>query len=246
MKIHRFFVEKDLAHLPQKGEVEIADSNLAHQLRHVLRFQVGHMLVLLDNSGYEFHAHIIELTNRSVVFEIDSVKDKKSTHDAKLRIFMSLSKRPSFEMVLEKGTELGVDIFTPVLSERSEKKSLNIERSERIVREAAEQCERATLPKITEAMTFEEMLANFAKEKNFFVLHPSGEQFDLNKILTLQKGGPVSFCIGPEGGWSPKEIEAFKNGGVSIYSLGGKSGNILRAETAAIACASLVLLGRTA
>lgn len=148
-----------------------------------------------------------------------------------------------------------------------------MERSERIVRESAEQCERTTLPKIAETITFEEMLAIFSdqkfkqefekeseqgsEQKSLFVLDPAGEQFDLAKIFgaskqsvkidssneNIQNISSISFCVGPEGGWSPKEIDAFKKAGVPIYAIGE---SILRAETAAIACASLILLGGAA
>lgn len=238
MKIHRFFLnpaELAVGALPARGRVVVANKDLTHQLRHVLRFQVGHQVVLLDNSGTEFFAHIEQLTNADVVFEVDSSAPTKNAPSRQLTLFMALSKRDSFEMILEKGTELGVVAFVPVLSERSEKKSLNMERAEKIVREAAEQSERATLPRIAEVHTLAEVLAN--PPAGLCVLDPHGAskwQPNIEKNLT-----PLNVCIGPEGGWSEKEIALFAAHGVPVYSLGSQ---ILRAETAAIACGAIALL----
>lgn len=237
MKIHRFFLNPaELAGgaLPEKGRVVVADKNLAHQMRHVLRFQVGHQVVLLDNSGTEFSAHIEQLTNSDAVFEIDSCAPSKNLPHRKVTIFMALSKRDSFEMVLEKGTELGAYAFVPVLSERSEKKSLNMERARRIVQEAAEQSERAILPAIADVQTLAELLA--VTPTGLFVLDPRGEKMPPS---LLQSTEDLNVCIGPEGGWSEKEIALFRDHNIPVYSLGSQ---ILRAETAAIACSAIALL----
>lgn len=248
MKIHRFFIAESLrgSHsLPERGVVKIEDADLAHQLRHVLRFQVGHRVVLLDNSGFEYHASIAALTSHDVSFEIELRKKAKNAPTFRVNIFMALSKRDSFEMVLEKGTELGVASFTPVLSERSEKKRLNMERSRRIVREAAEQSERATLPEIFDMKTLAELITSAEHiPAGLCALDPRGERFDVQKMLTNaeKNSSEINFCIGPEGGWSEKEIAAFTAAGIPIYSLGQPGGNILRAETAAISAAALILL----
>lgn len=238
MKIHRFFIHpEELAGgaLPERGRVVVGSADLAHQLRHVLRFQVGHRVVLLDNSGYEFSAHIEQLTNSDVVFEIDSSAPAKNVAPRELILYMALSKRDSFEMVLEKGTELGVAAFVPVLSERSEKKSLNMERAEKIVREAAEQSERATLPRVAEVQTLADIFTN--PPAGLCVLDPRG--ITAWRSALEKNSATLSVCIGPEGGWSEKEIALFAEHHIPVYSFGAQ---ILRAETAAIACGAIALL----
>lgn len=242
MKIHRFFLDPaQLAGgaLPEKGRVVVADKNLAHQMRHVLRFQVGHQVVLLDNSGNEYAAHIEQLTNTDVVCEIDACVPAKNSPRRALTIYMALSKRDSFEMVLEKGTELGAQAFVPVLSERSEKKSLNMERARRIVQEAAEQSERAILPSVADVHTLAELLASTSRPTGLFVLDPRGEKMPANFLQSSNNQSDLNVCIGPEGGWSEKEIALFREHNIPVYSLGP---HILRAETAAIACSAIALL----
>jgi len=256
MKIHRFFVEQTL---PESGQVKISDIDLVHQLRHVLRFQVGHQLILLDNSGDEFHCHIVSTGSREVLLEIDSCKHSGgskyennirrqisgSISMTKISLFMALSKRDSFEWILEKGTELGVSEFVPIQSERSEKKDLNIARSKKIVREASEQSERTILPEIKEVVSLEGFLGGISISKNvsepqqFFVLDPRGTKLNQKTFGDLLSADSVGVFIGPEGGWSEKEMELFKSHSIRMYSLGK---NILRAETAAIACISLFAL----
>lgn len=233
MKIHRFFIQGDI---PQRGRFVLSDEAVIHQLRHVLRFKTGHELILLNNSGLEFRAEITRLTNDDAVFEILSCEKSVRMPKRNVTLYMALSKRDSFEMILEKGTELGVAAIVPVLSERSEKKSLNMERAQKIIREAAEQSERATLPEIHEIKTLAEILEE--KPAGIFALDPRGQHFNIEKIGG-DKAGEIRVLIGPEGGWSEKEIALMKERNIPVYSLGSQ---ILRAETAAIAFASICLI----
>lgn len=243
MKIHRFFVDQEL---PEIGQVKINDVDLAHQLRHVLRFQVGHKLILLDNSGKEFHSHIVSISSRDVLVEIYLCKKIKQEDlggsGLKIHLFMALSKRNSFEWILEKGTELGVATFTPIQSERSEKKDLNMTRSRKIVRESAEQSERTTLPEIKDTLSLQDFFENQLSHDvptNVFVLDPRGKKLEQKNLQEFLGSESVGVFIGPEGGWSEKEIELFEKNSLPIYSFGK---NILRAETAAISCISLLAL----
>lgn len=237
MRIHRFFIDRSL---PQSGIVKIDNTDLIHQWRHVLRFQVGQRITLFDNSGFEFSATITSLDNHVAEVEIYTNHNANFCPKLPLFLFLSLAKRDTFEWVLEKGTEIGVSGFTPIISERSEKKDINFARSKKIVIEASEQSGRSTLPVITKPMTLSQAIEGLVSQSNpngvTFVLDPRGEQLDFKKY---SKNVRTNVFVGPEGGFSPAEIAFFKNQNIPAYSLGGQ---VLRAETASIAIASVLLL----
>ncbi len=135
--------------------------------------------------------------------------------------------------MLEKGTELGVSYFHPIISERSEKKNINFERARKIVREASEQSGRGSLPSISDLANFEDSLNN---DFSSIAFHPTGDKFNKNDF---EREKAIGIFIGPEGGWSNKELELFTEKGVKILSFGQQ---ILKAETAAIVASSLLLL----
>jgi 16S rRNA (uracil1498-N3)-methyltransferase len=239
MKIHRFFVEQSL---PKEGTVKIEHDDLVHQWRNVLRFQVGQEVILYDNSGAEFHGLITQLTNRVAEVEIQSVAPRNFSPKRAVSLFLALPKRDSFEWTLEKGTELGVAAFVPVVSERSEKKDINLARSKNLLKEACEQSGRSVLPQISEPVPLAKALENLATESiHTIALDPTGEAFNIAQLplSTTSVPVPVNIFIGPEGGFSPAELELFKAHKISVHSF---STQVLRAETAAVAIASVLLL----
>ncbi len=231
MRLHRFFVSEEIG----KGrEIVIRDADLLHQLRNVFRFTTGGQVILLDNTGYEYHSLISSFGFGEVNFTIVRRGMSKNIPEREIHLFSSLIKKDKFEWVLEKGTELGVSRFIPLLSDRSEKKEFNRERGGKILREAAEQSERATIPVLENVVPFDDTLT-----QNFpcFAFDPKGDIFTVNHA---QNFSPLGIFIGPEGGWTEREIFLFKKNGIKVYSLGKL---VLRAETAAIAATSLLLLG---
>jgi|SRR3989344_74923 len=240
MRLHRFFVEELLAPVAVRGAVKIKDKDLLHQWKHVFRFQVGHQLILLDNSGSEFQAQISSLSGIVADLIILSSKISGATPSEEIWLFMSLIKKDKFEWVLEKGTEIGVSHFIPVLADRSEKKNFNHERGVKIIKEAAEQSGRAKLPELGEICDLDETLkmVEQIEQKNSFAiaLDPTGDQkFDKKLFENATK---MALFIGPEGGWSERELALFKKQNVAICTLGTA---ILRAETAAIVAPGLLL-----
>jgi 16S rRNA (uracil1498-N3)-methyltransferase len=246
MKLQRFFIEE---HLRNKKEVTLFEESIIHQLKDVFRLHSGNRIILLDNSGFEYLAEIIMLARGKAEIKILEANARNSI-DKEVWLFASLIKKDNFEWIVEKCTELGVSHFVPVLSERSEKKDLNIERAEKIIKEASEQSGRAVMPILHEIVNLEEALELNSKPEKLIAFHPEGELFTRDTVLGRQTelgkslGVPdekISYgiFIGPEGGWTEKEIELFKTKSIPLYSLGKQ---ILRAETAAVAISSLFLL----
>lgn len=151
----------------------------------------------------------------------------------KLSLAVSLIKKDNFEWVIQKGTELGVSEFIPLVSDRSEKKGFNMERAQKIMIEAVEQSGRGDVPAILEPVDVEVFLET--EKRGMVVFNTTGINFFSKN--SKEKEDRVA-CIGPEGGWSEKEIEMFKNKGAEIVKLDTP---VLRAETAAVAVATLFL-----
>lgn len=230
MRLHRFFVNQKIG---SSKTISVLDSSLYNQLKNVFRFTVGGQVILLDNSGFEFHAMISDFSRGEINFAIVSKKESKNNPNREMHLFFSLLKKDNFEWVLEKGTELGISIFTPILSDRSEKKTINIERAQKILKESSEQSERSSMPILNPLIDLEDVLnQDFPR----FAFHPKGDTFTIEHT---QNFSPLGVFIGPEGGWTDREIFLMKKNNIKIYSLGDK---VLRAETASIAVASLILL----
>ncbi|HUD03866.1 MAG TPA: RsmE family RNA methyltransferase, partial [Candidatus Paceibacterota bacterium] len=147
MRLHRFYVREKL----EVGrEVVIPDSDLTHQLKRVFRLKVGNVIVLFDGDGFEYVSQILSFEDNAITFRINEAKGSLELPKVKVCLYPSLIKKDNLEWVIQKCTELGVAEFHPVISERSEKKSFDMLRAEKIAIEAAEQSGWERIPKIYE------------------------------------------------------------------------------------------------
>jgi 16S rRNA (uracil1498-N3)-methyltransferase len=160
-------------------------------------------------------------------------------------LYQAVVKKDNFEWIVEKATELGVTDIVPVITERSEKKDLNMERLNKIAVEASEQCGRGDVPVVHSArpdlanVFVDSVSKDSSKSINGIAFHTEGSaRSDLAEGLESQTQSLAVF-IGPEGGWSPSELELFHNNKIEICSLGKQ---VLRAETAAVVALSKVLM----
>jgi 16S rRNA (uracil1498-N3)-methyltransferase len=233
MRLHRFYLSEKI----ENKKIKITDEKLVHQWRNVFRYNVGSEVVLFDGSGLEWSAVIEKMGNREIEVRVASERKAimpKEENKREITLCISLIKKDNLEWVIEKATELGVSKIVPVISERSEKKGFNIERARKIAVEASEQCGRGDVPVLESSKHLVDSIEEFGK--NAIVFDPSGSHFD--SLLLTANYNLLSIFIGPEGGWSEKELEIFKQKGAKIYSLGKL---ILRAETAAVAGLAKIL-----
>lgn len=231
MRLHRFFTEQKV---PDSGDVAVTNKALAHQLKNVFRLGAGSSVILFDGTGFDFTVSIESFEGETISFHV--VEKNKNTIVSKrvIHLFHALTKKDTTEWVIQKGTELGVMFFHPIISERSEKKNFNVERARKIMIEAVEQSGRDTVPKIFEPQKFSAVFP--CPEFTPIAFDSSGQPFQSENFRDKKS---LAIFVGPEGGWSDAEKKIFSEDDVPLYSLGPAT---LRAETAAIVSSALLLL----
>lgn len=220
---------------------------LTHQMRNVLRLKTGDRVILLDNSGWEYQVELGEVSRRRVGGRILQKSLAQSEPRTKITLYQSLLKGSAFESVLQKCTEVGVVAFVPVVAARciistlediGEKK---LERWRRIILEAAEQSRRGRLPVLRPALMLRQAWQEASRGGMTIVpWEEAGSERGLRSLLTTTQPTPfsVNLFIGPEGGFTPQEIEQGQRYRALPVTLGPR---ILRAETAGLVAASAIL-----
>lgn len=241
--MHRFFVSQ----LDVVDDVQalICSEDLIHQFTKVLRFEKGEKVVLLNGSGFEFVVELQDFGSKKIIGKVLSKKFCETELPMKLVVAQAILKNMErLEWMFQKGTELGVSTFIPLLSDRTERKVLGkVERLHRILKEAAEQSGRGKVPELLEEKKFEKIFVE-GDGKIFVVPHPGATQkfsdFCKEK-LAGENGekfsGELVICIGPEGGFTDKEVYMAQSKGAHLVSLGNR---ILRAETVAMVMGAIV------
>ena len=238
MKLHRFYISE--ANLPDaqmltKGTVlTVRLPELFHQVKNVLKLQPGEKIIFFNGDGNEYESEIVNYEGKEgVVLKIEEITQNDVSFPRETYLFFSILKKDNVDWILEKGTEIGVSHFIPVLSARSEKKDLNMNRAGKIVIEATEQCGRNLPPIVHPVTKLEDVFKNF--DMSFIVL----EKGEVSFIKENIKDNPIGLMVGPEGGWTKEELQVFRDKKVDFRSLGQTT---LRAETAAIVGSTLLLI----
>ena len=222
MTLHRFFVEP----AEMAGDRFPLPAAIERQVRAVLRLRDGDRLVLLPNDGAEA---ICRLEGGACVVEERRPAAGEPHH--RLTVVQAMLKGDALEQVVQHGTEVGVAAFQLVVTDRSIVRDLpprRLERLRTIAREAAEQSERGRIPEVMAPVPLAEMLA-----PGSVLLFERNEGDRLGQL-----DPPASIVIGPEGGFTPSEVQAAVDAGVTVAGLGPR---ILRSETVAAVAAALIL-----
>ncbi len=207
----------------------------AEEARHafqVLRKRTGDTLDLVDGRGGWYQATVTEITKRGCLIEASEIRRERARASHKLTLLVAPTKNiDRFEWILEKATEIGVDVIQPMLTAHSERKKIRPDRLERVLESAMKQSLRAWLPELRPLLTFEAALAG-ASPGDVRYLAYLGEP-DKTPLLRDNYGQKqdVTVAVGPEGGFSPAEAALARTLDFQFVSLGP---NRLRTETAAI------------
>ncbi len=226
MRVNRFYFKT----LSGERKIYLSEGDLFHQIRRVLKLRPGDIISLFREDlevWYQIESWDKKGLSLKYIKEIDLEKKNLPF----ITLYQSLIKKDKFEWVVQKAVELGVGRIVPIISARSEKKGLNLDRLNKISLEASEQSGRHDYVEISEIVKFNEALLSLSGQS--FLGEFSGDKWTSD--IELKES--INIFIGPEGGWTPEELSLAKKHQIKFLSL---NNYILRSETASIAFLSLL------
>lgn len=220
------------------GDTAIMGKNESHHCTKVLRMKTGEEIRFFDGKGTLYSGVLEKVHSETCVVSVISKQENYEPRPYFLHIAIAPTKNiDRFEWFLEKATEIGVDRITPLVCDHSERRKIRKDRLERVILSATKQSVKAWLPVLDDLVPMNEFLKNTAFKGNGFVAHcEEGERIELLTNITPKK--PTMVLIGPEGDFSPSEIELSIKSGLKPVSLGMSR---LRTETAGVVVAQMLV-----
>lgn len=238
--MHRFYLASgDFAE-----KLVVFPETLVHQIRNVLRMRPGEEVIVFDGTGREYLITLQEVSRQIVEGEITKVYQGRGEPPLRINLFQALLKRDNFEWALQKGTEVGISSFTPLLTTRviaESRGDSKRERWQRTIIEAAEQSGRCLIPRLDSVKALEAVAAERVNFDLPLFLHTGNSSRPLRE--TLERWGAdhpgvmphSALIVGPEGGFTEEEAHLASAQGWIEVSLGS---TVLRAETAGVVAAA--------
>ena len=236
----RFFISSPTP--PTTGEPCLLEGDTAHHISRSLRMKPGEEVTLCDGKGLDYSGEILAITDSAVTVTIKEVLPSQTEPSVQVTLFQGLPKGDKMELIVQKAVELGAYAIAPVLTRRSisqpdqksaEKKT---QRWQKIANEAAQQSQRGSLPQVRPLISFAQALEQCDEFDKILVCYEGGGLPIAETVLPDDQ--KIAVFIGPEGGWEESEIEALRQRGAQIITLGPR---ILRTETAPLAVLSVLM-----
>jgi len=235
----KYFFTHDQMH----GTKITLDGETAHHLLHVLRMNPGEKMMLCDGAETDYLVTIEEANPKrlQVICRIESTAPSLSEPLVNVTLYQGLPKADKLELIIQKCVELGVSEIIPVITSRSvvrtksDKKNV---RYQRIAESAAGQSMRGIIPRVSEAIAFDDAVKRLAPSDLTLVAYEAEQTRTLKAVLSQNQSRDINIWIGPEGGFTNDEIAALRSQGATVITLGKR---ILRTETAAISMLAQVL-----
>lgn len=231
---YRFFVAPECI---DGADVAVHDPDLIHQIGTVLRLTPGDQVTLLDNAGGSYLVVLERVERRMITGQVVTRSPAGGETRVALTLAIGVLRPERFAWALQKGTELGVHTFVPLLCERSLNEGGRTDRWNRILREAAEQSRRGRCPAILTPIPFAQFCADLTTP-GLLLWEGSGAT---NLRRALQSHAPIdhlTLISGSEGGLTLEELQIARRHGIMPVTLGPRT---LRAETAPIVAAAATL-----
>lgn len=210
------------------------DEREAHYLRDVRRLQEGDGVAVFNGSDGEWAAAIARLGKRGATLNVQE-RLREQADEPDLWLAFAPVKRVRIDFLVEKATELGVSVLQPVETRHTVVERVNLDRLALIATEAAEQCERLTVPEVRPPAALQKLVGDWPTHRRLLLCAEAGEALPIAEALLPHRGAvvPWAVMIGPEGGFARSELDALvKLPFVTAVGLGPR---ILRADTAALA-----------
>ena len=241
--ISTFYVKDDQVN---NVTISIIGDDVKH-IRNVLRHKIDDELEVCDESGFRYITKIREFLENEILLDVLEQTEKNTEMPIKIDLYQGLPKSDKMDLIVQKTTELGISKVIPVMTERVivklEKGNENkkIERWNKIAAEAAKQSGRQLIPTVENVVNLEKIVENLSKYDIVIVPFECEKDSTLKNILKNVKNKieNIAVVIGPEGGFSDKDISILEKApNVVKVSLGKR---ILRTETAGLATVAMLL-----
>ncbi len=232
--MRKFFTNQEL-----NVESVVIEEDYNH-IVNVLRKKVGDLIYLFNGDGYDYAYTISNINKRNIEAKYAYKKENNKFNDCKVDLFQAFIKQDNLELISQKLTELGVDSLVLFSSEYTNLKCSEkiLDKLSRVSIEACKQCERSRILSVLNVGNFEKML-NELKNYNVVIFAYEKSSKSLKETLEKVKAKNIAVVVGPEGGFSEKEKELLCSlSNVKEVSI---SKNILRAETASIMLAGIIM-----
>lgn len=238
----KFFVNENQIN----GNVITIDDDDVNHLKNVLRVNIGERIILCSiQTSKNYICEIVSINKKNIECKIIDEVISKSESNIQIDIYQGLPKADKMELIIQKGTELGVCSFIPVKFKRSivkldEKDEIKKQtRWQKIAEVAAKQSGRDIVPKVEHLKNVNDICSDLKKYDVVLVAYENEDENSLKKSLKKleKKNLKIAVVIGPEGGIDESEIDVLKNVNAEIVSLGKR---ILRTETVALAMTAII------
>ena len=228
----RILVEDDL-HENTIVELSLAH---AHYFKNVLRRQDDNFIRLFNTRDGEWLASLQNLSKKSGQAKLIRQTRTQDESTYKTGLYFAPIKKSRLDILIEKAVELGVTNFHPVITERTENRNLKIDRITSQIHEAAEQCERLTIPKLHKPLKLREL----HQDINIHACIERNTEKNPSKHINEITSKNLNFLVGPEGGFTEDELNHLESTpNITPITLGK---TIFRAETASIICLTHAML----
>lgn len=237
--MHRFFADKSQI---TSDKIELFGDDVKH-ISKVLRLREGERISVCNKDRTDYICSIQTIEKDKVTLCIEEEHPNTNESNLQITLYQGLPKGDKMDLIIQKAVELGVVAVVPVAMKRSVVKLNNtqakIQRWQRIADEASKQCMRGILPKVSEPVSFGEMLSRLDSEDLTFLPYENENENKLKNLLRDNASCKrVNIIIGPEGGFDEEEISKAKTEGIPLVTLGPR---IMRCETAPLAAISAVM-----
>lgn len=229
----------------------VLTGDLAHHLRDVLRCEAGETVELVDEKRARYHTELTQVTKQKIVANILQKNEKPAPSRPSIFLAQAVLKGDKMDWAIQKATELGVNTILPVVTERTivrpraEREAHQIDRWQKIAKEASQQSGRSDIPMIRTVVSLDALLNNPPDVSLKLIPWEQEPKPSLKTVLAEpdlrgpagQLNKSMIVLIGPEGGLTPSEVDRARNTGWTSVSLGPR---ILRAETAGLAVLAIL------
>ncbi|MFO8232903.1 MAG: RsmE family RNA methyltransferase [Longimonas sp.] len=224
----------------RQGRVVLPPNETRHAVR-ALRHRAGDEIVVVDGVGGWHHVRLAQTGQDQALGTVVRSKREVGEPEAPLVLAVGvLQKRGRYETLVEKAVELGVTTLVPLVTERAERHHIRQDRLRKIMVAAMKQCRRSRLPTLTTPRSLAQVLVRYPR-LSAFCCHESGTGRQALVDAVRARTAGMLLAVGPEGGFTPREIDLARRAGAGLVQLGPRR---LRTETAALAATSAVMLER--